>query len=94
MLGGLARYLREADPNRFQPMNSNFGLLDELDERVRDKRARRERMAERSLLSLDQWMAEHRIDAADAPGTEAQTAEAQTIAHAPAEAQAGRGIPA
>lgn len=31
MLGGLLRYLREADPAHFQPMNANFGLLDPLD---------------------------------------------------------------
>ena len=32
MLGGLYRYLREADPKHFQPMNANFGLVDEVDE--------------------------------------------------------------
>src|SRR5688572_15427311 len=30
MLGALYRYLREADPKHFQPMNANFGLLDDL----------------------------------------------------------------
>ena len=30
MLGALYRYLREADPRHFQPMNANFGLVDEL----------------------------------------------------------------
>ena len=30
MLGGLYRYLAEADPKHFQPMNANFGLLDPL----------------------------------------------------------------
>jgi len=30
MLGGLYRYLREADPSNFQPMNANLGLLDPL----------------------------------------------------------------
>jgi methylenetetrahydrofolate--tRNA-(uracil-5-)-methyltransferase len=30
MLGGLYRYLRDADPEHFQPMNANFGLLDPL----------------------------------------------------------------
>ena len=34
MLGGLYRYLREADPDHFQPMNANFGLLDPLEEKV------------------------------------------------------------
>lgn len=61
MLGGLYRYLREADPDDFAPMNSNFGLLDPLPERVRDKRRRRERLAERARADLEAWMAEHGI---------------------------------
>ena len=31
MLGALYRYLREADPKHFQPMNANFGLLEPLE---------------------------------------------------------------
>ncbi len=31
MLGALYRYLREADPTRFQPMNANWGLVEPLD---------------------------------------------------------------
>jgi methylenetetrahydrofolate--tRNA-(uracil-5-)-methyltransferase len=57
MLGALYRYLREADPRHFQPMNANFGLLDELPEPVRDKRKKREMMAERALADLAAWMA-------------------------------------
>ncbi len=63
MIGGLYRYLREADPGDFQPMNSNFGLLDPLAERVRKKRERRERMAERALTAQAAWLAEHGIRA-------------------------------
>jgi methylenetetrahydrofolate--tRNA-(uracil-5-)-methyltransferase len=48
MLGALMRYLRTAEPGRFQPMNSNFGLLDPLDEHVRDKSLRRQRVVERA----------------------------------------------
>lgn len=55
MLGALYRYLREADPQHFQPMNANFGLLDELEEHIRDKRARKERMAERALSDMRSW---------------------------------------
>jgi methylenetetrahydrofolate--tRNA-(uracil-5-)-methyltransferase len=55
MLGALYRYLREADPRHFQPMNANFGLLDPLPEEVRDKRLKRERFAERSLADLAAW---------------------------------------
>jgi methylenetetrahydrofolate--tRNA-(uracil-5-)-methyltransferase len=55
MLGALYRYLREADPRHFQPMNANFGLLDDLDAPVRDKRRKRELLAERALRVLDEW---------------------------------------
>jgi methylenetetrahydrofolate--tRNA-(uracil-5-)-methyltransferase len=55
MLGALYRYLREADPRHFQPMNANFGLLDELPEVVRDKRRKREMFAERALRDLAIW---------------------------------------
>jgi methylenetetrahydrofolate--tRNA-(uracil-5-)-methyltransferase len=55
MLGALYRYLREADPRHFQPMNANFGLVDELPETPRDKRLKRERIAARALADLARW---------------------------------------
>jgi methylenetetrahydrofolate--tRNA-(uracil-5-)-methyltransferase len=58
MLGALYRYLREADPKHFQPMNANFGLVDDLPERIRDKQQKRERFAERALADLQAWIAE------------------------------------
>ena len=64
MLGGLYRYLREADPAHFQPMNANFGLLDELDQHVRDKRRKRELLAERALETMRRWRAEHDVSTA------------------------------
>ncbi len=59
MLGALYRYMREADPRHFQPMNANFGLLDDLGERVRDKRLKREKFAERALAVMEAWRLEH-----------------------------------
>jgi len=59
MLGALYRYLREADPAHFQPMNANFGLVDELPERVKDKRIKREKIAERALGEMTRWRDEH-----------------------------------
>jgi methylenetetrahydrofolate--tRNA-(uracil-5-)-methyltransferase len=56
--------LREADPAHFQPMNANFGLLDDLPQPVRDKRRKREMFAERALAELDAWRAEHDMSAA------------------------------
>jgi methylenetetrahydrofolate--tRNA-(uracil-5-)-methyltransferase len=55
MLGALYRYLREADPRHFQPMNANFGLLDPLPKDIRDKRRKRELFAERALADLAAW---------------------------------------
>jgi methylenetetrahydrofolate--tRNA-(uracil-5-)-methyltransferase len=55
MLGALYRYLREAEPKHFQPMNANFGLMDELPERVRDKRVKREKLADRALGEIARW---------------------------------------
>jgi methylenetetrahydrofolate--tRNA-(uracil-5-)-methyltransferase len=55
MLGALYRYLREADPRHFQPMNANFGLVDDLSGRVKDKRRKREMIAERALADLERW---------------------------------------
>src|SRR5690606_33639401 len=62
MLGGLYRYLREGDPKAFAPMNSNFGLLDPLRERIRDKRAKRERLVDRARRDFAAWMREHGIE--------------------------------
>lgn len=59
MLGGLFRYLREAAPGNFQPMNSNWGLVDPLAPSPRDKRARREALAERAMRDFETWIAEH-----------------------------------
>ena len=36
-------------------MNANFGLIDELDDPPRDKRLKRERLAQRSLAHLLAW---------------------------------------
>jgi methylenetetrahydrofolate--tRNA-(uracil-5-)-methyltransferase len=55
MLGALYRYLREADPRHFQPMNANFGLVDDLEQRVKDKRRKKEMMAERALAQMAEW---------------------------------------
>ncbi len=56
MLGGLFRYLRDARPGHFQPMNSNWGLVDPLDRKVRDKKVKREMLAERAQGDFLAWM--------------------------------------
>ncbi len=53
MLGALYRYLREADPAHFQPMNANFGLLEPLAVTPRDKTKKKEALAARALADID-----------------------------------------
>lgn len=50
--GALADYITTAPAKNFQPMNINFGLLPPLEERIRDKRVKNERIAERALACL------------------------------------------
>ena len=51
MIGALAKYI--STPNeKFQPMNANFGILPQLDEKIRDKKLRYEKLADRSLLQF------------------------------------------
>jgi len=57
MLGGLYRYLREADPRHFQPMNANFGLLDPLPGKVKKDR-KKELLVERAQADFETWMDE------------------------------------
>jgi methylenetetrahydrofolate--tRNA-(uracil-5-)-methyltransferase len=65
MMGALYRYLREADPRHFQPMNANFGLLDELDgvppTVLKDKARKRELFAERGLAQVNAWRDAHAL---------------------------------
>jgi methylenetetrahydrofolate--tRNA-(uracil-5-)-methyltransferase len=57
MLGALYRYLAESDPRHFQPMNSNWGLVEPLADRERDKVRKRERLAERASEDFTAWLA-------------------------------------
>ena len=50
--GALAAYITEAEPRHFQPMNINFGLLPPPEGKIRDKKRRKEMLAERALASL------------------------------------------
>jgi methylenetetrahydrofolate--tRNA-(uracil-5-)-methyltransferase len=65
MLGGLYRYLREADPKHFQPMNANFGLLDPLPgkslppaQRGVKKDRKKELLVERAQAEFAVWLEE------------------------------------
>jgi len=59
-LGSLIRYITEADPDHFQPMNVNFGLFPPLGAGGKVPfKERRMRYAWRSLVALEQWKARY-----------------------------------
>lgn len=61
MMGGLNDYITSANPEHFQPMNSNFGLLPPLQKPPRDRRERRQRMAEGALAAMERFIREERL---------------------------------
>ena len=62
VIGGLYRYLRASAPRDFQPMNSNWGLVDPLEENVRDRGRKREQLAQRAFEHLHAWMATEGVE--------------------------------
>ena len=56
MIGALADYIATPKEN-FQPMNANFGILPSLEEKVKDKKQRYTKLADRALecLSYVEW---------------------------------------
>ncbi|MDK9865207.1 MULTISPECIES: FADH(2)-oxidizing methylenetetrahydrofolate--tRNA-(uracil(54)-C(5))-methyltransferase TrmFO [Staphylococcus] len=56
MIGSMAYYISHAkNEKNFQPMNANFGLLPTLENRVKDKKLRYEKLADRALSYLDNY---------------------------------------
>ena len=58
MLGGLYRYLRDADPKHFQPMNANFGLLEPLAAGKVKKDRKKELLVERAQAEFGRFLGE------------------------------------
>ncbi len=57
MMGALLYYITHADPANFQPMKAAMGLLPELEDPVRNKRARYGSYAERAAGDLEAYLA-------------------------------------
>ena len=58
MIGALARYI-STENDKFQPMNANFGIVPELDERIKDKKVKYARLADRGINDLKNMNKEH-----------------------------------
>jgi len=61
MMGAMARYISDPYVEDFQPMGANFGIMPELADRPRDKAARGEAYAQRSLEALKTFIIENSI---------------------------------
>ena len=51
--GALCHYITTSEAKHFQPMNVNFGLLPKLGERIRDKKEKKLRLAQRALDAIE-----------------------------------------
>ena len=60
VIGALAKYI--STPNtKFQPMNANFGILPELEgKKIKDKKERYMKLAERSLVNIEKFLKKDR----------------------------------
>ncbi|MBE6099064.1 MAG: methylenetetrahydrofolate--tRNA-(uracil(54)-C(5))-methyltransferase (FADH(2)-oxidizing) TrmFO [Anaerovibrio sp.] len=53
--GSLCHYITTAPAKHFQPMNVNFGIMSPIKEKIRDKKLKKQRIAERALATLDEF---------------------------------------
>ncbi len=51
IIGALAKYI-STENKRFQPMNANFGIVPQLEERIKDKKKKYQILAERSIEDI------------------------------------------
>ena len=55
MIGALSKYIATENKN-FQPMNANFGILPELPEKVKDKKVKYGKLADRAIEKLEEML--------------------------------------
>ena len=51
MIGAISKYISTENKN-FQPMNANFGILPELGEKIKDKKLKYGKLADRAIEAL------------------------------------------
>jgi len=57
MMGSLFEFISSASPKHFQPMPPNFGILSQLEERIKNKQERYGAYRDRALADLASWKA-------------------------------------
>lgn len=61
-LGALALHLEGSPSTNFQPMNINYGLLPPLEIRIKGKREKNQRISERALVRLNEFIEEQGLN--------------------------------
>ena len=60
IIGALARHVSTSSAN-FQPMNANYGVLEPLNERIRGKKFRYERMSARAIEAMEEVIKQYEL---------------------------------
>lgn len=60
MIGALSKYIAMENKN-FQPMNANFGILPNLCEKIKDKRLKYEKLADKAIAELEEYKNKEKI---------------------------------
>lgn len=56
MIGALLRYISDENMTDFQPMGANMGILPDINERIKDKQERYQKIADRALEAFENYM--------------------------------------
>lgn len=59
--GSLCHYITTAPARHFQPMNVNFGIMSPIKEKIRDKKLKKQRIAQRALSMLDELKSKYEL---------------------------------
>lgn len=61
MMGALSAYISDSAVTKFQPMGANLGILPSLDENIRDKKLKAEKLSERSFANMKVFIKENNL---------------------------------
>ena len=56
MMGALSHYISDETVTNFQPMGANFGVLEAIEPKIRDKKERYAALSERALKLLETYL--------------------------------------
>ena len=55
MIGALSKYI-SSKKDEFQPMNANFGIMPELNQKIKDKKVRYQLLADRAIENMEEML--------------------------------------